>query len=239
MAKQPAAKNTTAPAAQAKAYEAYTKGTAAALDKAIVSIKARSAILDEAIHLAGVGCIGRSLPHEAGGHLDATRALKLVEALSPGQSRLRLVAWLHHFSNIRVTAVRDTNTKAMAFKVRMVKPGTDEFKELDASVLDKAMATPFWALNEEAAVEPKQFDSATLARMLENLVKAHAKAKEAGHVTLLTVEEKMVENLAKMAKTQKDRAAQVAKQAGAAVMKVAAEKHVDPLTVIENVRKAG
>ncbi|ALF01635.1 hypothetical protein CPT_Percy1 [Caulobacter phage Percy] len=237
MAKRTTTPSDTAPKTTSggKGYQQYLQGSAAALDKAIISIGQRSKTLDLDIHNAAVGCIGRSLPHDNGGHLDAERARKLVAALSAGQSRLRVVAWFHHFSNIRLTATTDAKTGALTVKVRLLKPEHDEYKaDID---LTKAHDTPFWKLNAEASVEVKQFDSAALSRYLNNLVKAYAKAKEEGHVSLTPVEEKLVEGMVKTAKTQADRAAQVAKQAGAAVMKVAAEKHVDPLTVIENVRK--
>ncbi|WCD56138.1 hypothetical protein [Caulobacter phage KSC] len=223
-------------ASVAKGYQHYLVGSAAALDKAIISIGQRSKTLDNDVHNAAVGCIGRSLPHDQGGHLDAERARKLVAALSAGQSRLRLVAWFHKFSNIRITATTDAKTKAMTVKVRLLKPEHEDYIDVD---LVKAHDTPFWALNDEATPTERQFDSAALARMLNNMVKAYTKAKDEGHVTLTGVEEKLVEDIVKKAKVQADRAAQIAKQAGAAVMKVAAEKHVDPLTVIEDVRKAG
>ncbi|WCD56030.1 hypothetical protein [Caulobacter phage BL198] len=235
----------------AKGYGHYLVGSAAALDKAIISIGQRSKTLDLDIHNAAVGCIGRSLPTDQGGHLDAERARKLVAALSAGQSRLRVVAWFHHFSNIRITAATDAKTKVMTVKAKMVPPEVEQTNADGSKTwvanpdyktdvdLVKAHDTPFWKLNDEQTPDVRQFDSAALARMLDNLIKAHAKAKEAGHVSLLPVEEKLIEQLTKTAKTQKDRAAQIAKQAGQAVMKVAAEKHVDPLTVIEDVRKAG
>ncbi|WCA46197.1 hypothetical protein [Caulobacter phage DCM] len=234
-----------APKTEAKhGYEHFMAGSAAALDNAILSISKRSVSLDQDTHLAAVGCIGRSLPHGEGGHLDAERARRLIEAMSAGQSRNRVVAWFTHFSNIRITSTKDAETKAISYKARLVPR---EVKGPDGKTmipnpdyktgvsLEAAFKTPFWVLNEEAQVEPKSFDTLALARMLNNVVKAYAKAREEDRVVLTAVEVKLLESLEKTAKVQTGRADQMAKRAGAAVMKAAGEQHVDPLTVIDKI----
>lgn len=197
----------------------------------IRKVGSSSKALDKLIHEVAVATLIHSLPHRVGGHLDASKAGALLKAMTAGQSRLRVVAWFHEFSNIRITTEKDAATKDITFKVSLVKPGASGYKDVDEAMVVKANDTPFWALNQEREPTPVVIDDVKLAKMLASLVGQINKARDAGNLNLTPMAMNMVTSLTKQAETATKRANGLVQQVGQKVIHKAAEQHVDPLTI--------
>lgn len=197
----------------------------------IRKVGTNSKALDQLIHKTAVATFIHSLPHSVGGHLDANKAGLLLKAMTKGQSRLRLVAWFEHFTNIRVTTDKDEKTKDITFKVSLVKPGSSGYKDVTEAMVVKANDTPFWALNQEREPTPVVIDDVKLAKMLASLVGQIKKARDAGNLNLTPMGINMVTSLTKTAETADKRAKGLVQHVGTKALAKAAEKHVDPLTI--------
>lgn len=201
--------------------------SAAQITANIKGVGAKSKALDTLIHKTGVAVIISSMPLAEGGHNDAGKALKLVQAMSEGQSRKRVAAWFERYSNIRVTA-KVMEDGSLAWMLRLIKPSDKAYKAADPVA---ANATPFWKLNVEADVTPVVIDSARFASMLANMIKQLDKARDEKRLNLTPVELNEVEALRKRAQDATKRAERLVHQAGAAIVQRAAKAHVDPLVL--------
>lgn len=199
-------------------------------------IGTNSKALDQLIHATGVAIIIQSLPMDQGGHLDCSKAIRFVQALSAGQSRNRVVAWLHDFSNIRVAFSEETWT------ARLIKPGQNGYKDVDPIAADK---TPFWDHTKEGNPIPKTMDDAALARRIAGLLHSIEQASEKGTLALTPATAAEVVKLRAMGDSIEKRAKGMAKQMSDALAKHPAGEKVsveqlreeagltvvDPLTV--------
>ncbi len=97
------------------------------IDKKIAGIKTRSATLATDIHNVAVSCIAHCQEHR-----DATKAKRLVDALSKANRPETLKAWFMAYSPIRFNGDGD---------VKLAKEGTKGYTPFD---LDGAAKTPYY-----------------------------------------------------------------------------------------------
>jgi hypothetical protein len=116
--------------------------------KAVVSIGTRGKNLDRDTHAAAVAALIASLPADMGGHLNATPALQLCQAMSAGQARNKVIAWFTYFSNIRITVSKQ---KDGSFKwgCKNLGPNADAYLPVDEALVMAAIKLPFYDLNPE------------------------------------------------------------------------------------------
>lgn len=175
-------------------------------------IGTNSKALDNLIHATGVAIIIQSLPQDQGGHLDCSKALKYIQALSAGTSRNRVVQWLHDFSNIRVTFSADNKEASWACK--LIKPGQAGYITVDPV---KANKTPFWEHSREGAAVTKAMDDTAFARRLASLLKAVDDASAENRLALSPATMQLVNRLKKDQETVAKRAESTASKLGHAV----------------------
>lgn len=175
-------------------------------------IGTNSKALDNLIHATGVAIIIQSLPQDQGGHLDCSKALKYIQALSAGTSRNRVVQWLHDFSNIRVTFSADD--KANGWACKLLKPGQAGYITVDPV---KANKTPFWEHSREGAAVTKAMDDTAFARRLASLLKAVDDASAENRLALSPATMQLVARLKKDQETVAKRAESTASKLGHAV----------------------
>jgi hypothetical protein len=125
--------------------------TTEAFKKAVVSIGTRGKNLDRDTHAAAVAALIASLPAAMGGHLNATPALQLVQAMSAGQARNKVIAWFTYFSNIRITVAKQKDG-SFKWSVRNNGPTHDDFLPVDEALVMEAIKLPFWDLTPEPDV---------------------------------------------------------------------------------------
>ena len=140
--------------------------TTAALKTATSSIKTRGSNLTRDIHKAAVGALIVSLPDDMGGHLNATPALQLVQALAPGLPRNKVIAWFAEYSNIRITVAKDKEGGGFKWGCKNLSPTlkggepNPEYKAITEADVMAAIAKPYWDLNPEHDI--KEVDVAAL-----------------------------------------------------------------------------
>jgi hypothetical protein len=203
---------------------AHLAMSAAVLTKSIKDIASTGKKFDALVHKTGVACIIASLPELDGGFGDANRALQMVQALPSGASRGRVVQWLHHFSNIRITAKQSEDKKSFTWAVKMLKPGKPATETKPATADDvgynanvdpnAANATPFWDLNVDRNMAEFIFGDDYLAKALANIVKKFDAAKASGNVdpAMTSADIAIIEGLRKQADTVQKRAQGLAAQ---------------------------
>ena len=180
------------------------------------SIAKSSKALDMLIHTTGVAIIIQSLPHEMGGHLDCSKALKYVQALSAGTSRNRVVQWLHDFSNIRVTFQKPDERGDGGWSAKLIKPGQAGYNS-DVDPV-KANATPFWEHSREGQAITKAMDDTAIASALQSILNRVEKARKEGNLALSPATLQLVERLKTDQATVSKRAESTASKVGHAVM---------------------
>lgn len=149
--------------------------TTAALKTATSSIKTRGSNLTRDIHKAAVGALIMSLSTDMGGHLNATPALQLAQALAAGLPRNKVIAWFAEFSNIRIT-VSKAKDGSMAWGCKNLSPTHAEYKAITEADVMAAIATPYWDLNPEP--DMKEVDvTALINALLKKVAKAEADGK--------------------------------------------------------------
>lgn len=134
-------------------------------------LKNTGAKVDAVTHALALYCIYQSMPADATvtgtGNLNISPTMDLMGAMPKSSRAKALAAWFNAFSNVRVTEAKGK------WSVKLVKPGTDDFKaDID---LNKAKANPFWIVPEKATA-PEEFSlvgqaSAFLARMAKKVDK--------------------------------------------------------------------
>ncbi len=216
---------------------AHLTMSGATLTKSIKDIASKGKAFDALVHRTAVACIIASLPEAQGGHGDANSALNMVKALPPGASRGRVVAWLTHFSNIRITA-KKAEGGSMTFTCRMLKPGKPANGDKPAVEPDAgynanvdpvaANAMPFWSLNADANLAPFIFGDDYLAKAIANIVKRFDAAKAEGNVdpAMTSADIAIIEGLRKQAETVKKRAEGLAQQRAKAAQKEAVQQRI-------------
>lgn len=177
-------------------------------------IGTNSKALDMLVHATGVAIIIQSLPQEQGGHLDCSKALKYIQALSAGTSRNRVVQWLHDFSNIRVTFTTDAKGKDDGWAAKLIKPGQANYITVDPV---KANATPFWKHSREGAAVTKAMDDTAFAARLKSLLKAVDDASADNRLALSPATLQLVAKLRKDQEIVAKRAESTASKLGHAV----------------------
>lgn len=156
-----------------------------AYKKAILSIKTRSGTLTKDIHKAALAAMIFSATDIIGGTKNATPAMQLCQALAAGMQRNEVVAWFHHFTNVRMTVNKQKDgtfkwsCKNLAPTIKdkdtgVVSPNP-EYVELDADLLKEAAKTPYWDLNPQRDVNEVDIES-----MIRNAIKRIEKAQENG-----------------------------------------------------------
>lgn len=149
--------------------------TTAALKSATTSIKTRGNNLTKDIHAAAVGALIMALPSDMGGHLNATPALQLVQALAAGLPRNKVIAWFAEFSNIRITVSKGKDG-AMTWGCKNLSPTHDEYQAITEADVLAAIATPYWDLNPEANITEVDV-VALIHAVLKKVAKADADGK--------------------------------------------------------------
>jgi hypothetical protein len=149
--------------------------TTAALKAATTSIKTRGNNLTASIHKAAVGALIMSLPNDMDGHLNATPALQLVQALAAGLPRNKVIAWFAEYSNIRITVSKGKDG-SMTWGCKNLSPTHAEYKAITEADVMTAIAKPYWDLNPEHDV--KEVDVAALiANALKRIDAANKNGK--------------------------------------------------------------
>lgn len=177
--------------------------------KAVTAIGRTGKAFDTLVHDTGLAIIIASMPQSEGGHLDAGKALSYVQALPAGASRNRIVAWMHEFSNIRVTA-KVQEDKSIKWSMKLLKAADADYRKARPIEAD---ATPFWVLNVEREVEAFVFDQKAFDRMLAAILRKAAAAEETGHMHLPPADMAALAALRTMSATVHKRAEGMAKQA--------------------------
>lgn len=132
--------------------QTYPKGLKA-IDRAIASFTTNAGKLNRQCHQIAMGIM-----HHAFATGDCTRALTLVKAMPASMRRTMLIAWFAKHSPITVKLGDDERV------------GLNKGKNANPFDLEGADDEPFYALA-EATPEEKQFDLATLIKMVEGLTK--------------------------------------------------------------------
>ncbi|WNV48137.1 hypothetical protein Ql52_gp001 [Caulobacter phage Quill_5.2] len=207
------------------------------LKKNLAKVKASSKAFDALVHKTAVACLIQALPEDMGGHNNATPFRDLMNGLSDGSSRLRVKEWAEAHSNVRINTIRDKAGKITGFGATMRKAEDATFITLDklGGLVLKANDTPFWAFSQESTPEPLVITEDVFARRLAGLLKALDKAKQEDRLNISAAALTQVEALRKVSEAATKRAERLKEQAGNAVVKAAAKKHVPVQTIIENV----
>lgn len=135
---------------------------AADIDKAIASIKARGAKLDEAIWITGLSVLAHASEHG-----DTTPADRLVNAMPKGGRKLALVEWMLAFGQVAHLdkGATDAIKAGRVFKL-------DRAKKLD---LDAAELKPWYEFKKEAPVSTA-FDAQKACHALLARIKGAAQS---------------------------------------------------------------
>lgn len=129
---------------------------AANITKLIVSVTTRGKKLENDLHVAAVSTL-----HHAGQHGDITLANRLLEGLPASTRKNALREWYLSFGKFKW----NEEEKALAY---------DKTKQ---SMLDEAIATPFWEFKPEAAFKPVDVAGALLS-FLNRCDSAEAKGQQ-------------------------------------------------------------
>jgi hypothetical protein len=164
------------------------------LSKNIKAIGRTGKAFDALVHSTGVALIIESMPHSAGGHLNADPVVAFMRALPPGASRNRVVAWLEKYSNIRVTT-KVNEDKSLTFKAKLVKASEDGYAEANPVA---AHDNPYWLAFSEGAAVPVTFTQKDFDRMLAALIRRADAAKEAGTFDLPAMDVAVLDNVRKL-----------------------------------------
>lgn len=130
----------------------------AIINKAITSLQTRGKKYEADLHQAAVSCL-----NHAGKHGDITLAIRLIEAVPSLTRSNALKQWFIAMGRFKW----DDEGKTLAY---------DKSK---ATLLDEALANPFWTFkaNEGGAFKPFDFNEA-VNRILAQAKKAHEKGQE-------------------------------------------------------------
>lgn len=145
------------------------------------------------VHNTGLAIIVSSMPHDQGGHLDAGRALDFVKAV-PGAIRKDVVAWLHKYSNIRISAKKDA-TGVIVYSMKLLKPKSEAYRTANPMEAD---ANPFWKTEEKAERPMQQFTSTSLHKGLAALLNRYDAARKEDKVALTPKDIELIEALRRM-----------------------------------------
>lgn len=129
---------------------------AANIQKLIVSVTTRGKKLENDLHVAAVSTL-----HHAGQHGDITLANRLLEGLPASTRKNALREWYLSFGKFKW----NEEEKALAY---------DKTKQ---SLLDDAIATPFWEFKPEPAFKPLDI-AGSLMSFLNRVDSATAKGQE-------------------------------------------------------------
>ena len=146
-----------------------------AFKAAVKSIGTRGKNLDRDTHAAAVAALIASLPAAMGGHLNATPALQLCQAMSAGQARNKVIAWFTYFSNIRITVAKQKDG-SFKWSVRNNGPTHEDFLSVDEALVMEAIKLPFWDLTPEPDMAEVDV-SKLIALAIKKIVKAQADGK--------------------------------------------------------------
>lgn len=177
--------------------------TPAKLAEETTWIAEATASVDARIHAAGVALIIASMPKaEFGGNYNIAGALDFIKAISAGQSRNRIVAWVHKFSNIRLSAAKQDDG-TFKFSAKLLKLTDGDYGVADPIAAD---ASPFWkAFNEGDAVDVA-FTTMSLQQSLASILRRVAKAKDANKLDLTPADLAIVASLTRLQAETKARA---------------------------------
>lgn len=144
---------------------------AAAIDKAIASIKNRGAKLDASIQQAGVSVLAHASEHG-----DTTCADRLVQAMPKGARKLALVEWMLAYGQVRLL------DKAKADEAERIKAGAvfklDRERKLDLEGADEMHWHEF---KKEAAIVTAFDAQSAVANVLSRMRGAVAKGMTIEH----------------------------------------------------------
>lgn len=127
-----------------------------AIGRSISAILASGKKLDARIHATGV-----AIMYRAADHFDCSLMPGLLAAFPNGTRRKAFIAWVHAFSNIRITE------KDGQFSAKMIGQTHKEYAEPRPT---EAFNKPFWTV-EETATDPKAFDDKRFAAAVARLIK--------------------------------------------------------------------
>lgn len=122
--------------------------TKEAFAKAVVSIGTRGKNLDRDTHAAAVAALIASLPEAMGGHLNATPALQLCQAMSAGQARNKVIAWFTEFSNVRITVSKQKDG-SFKWSAKNRNHEHEAYLPVTEAIVMRAIKVPFWDLSPE------------------------------------------------------------------------------------------
>lgn len=148
--------------------------TTAAFKSAVSSIKTRGANITRDIHRAAVAALIFSGNETINGDKNATPALQLAQALAAGLPRNKVIGWLHHFSNVRIT-VSKAKDGSFSWTVKNLGPSHPEYQEITMDLLQEAIDKPYWDLNPDHDI--KEFD---VTAAINALLKRANDASKAG-----------------------------------------------------------
>lgn len=169
------------------------KMTTAAYKSAVSSIKTRSANVTKDIHRACVAAMLFSADDK-----NATPALQLVQALSAGMPRNKVINWFHHFTNVRITAAKQKDG-SFAWTVKNLSPDHEEFTDMTEAQRAEAIKKAYWDLQPETDI--KEVD---IQALLSNVLKRVNAAKAAGKLKVNPANDQRIAALAAMCKTSEE-----------------------------------
>lgn len=161
-----------------------------ALATGIKAIAATGKKLDVQMHATAVACLVSSMPMADGGHLNATPAAQLLNAMPKGSRAKALAAWFEAFSNIVLK-----KDKEGAWVAKLTPPTQKNYKALTDKDVQAALDKPFWSVDEKDT-DPKAFllgpAIAKLLKMAEQHLAEMSDADKAALADLRGIQTKLV-----------------------------------------------
>ncbi len=148
---------------------------AAAIDKAILSIKNRGAKLDVDIQVAGLSVMAHIEAHG-----DTTLADRLYNAMPKGARRLALAEWMLAFGKVRALSKANKDDAAAIAEGRVF--AYDKSKSTD---MDSAIKTPWHEFRKEKEVAEAFDVQAAVQSLLKRVQNAQGKGVHIEHAELI------------------------------------------------------
>ncbi len=158
---------------------------------AITGIAKTASTIGDRIHAVQVAILLQSLPHAEGGHLDASKALPLAQALGKSLPRNKIVGWFHDFTNIRITVTTKEGQSTWAMK--LLGPKDNGYRELTSADVKEAIAKPYWANMPEPDLRP--LDAQAQVKALLNRLKTARSGEEGRSVKDVEAADKAIKTL--------------------------------------------
>ena len=163
-----------------------------AFKAAVKSIGTRGKNLDRDTHAAAVAALIASLPAAMGGHLNATPALQLCQAMSAGQARNKVIAWFAEFSNIRITVAKQRDG-SFKWSAKNRNHEHEAYLPVTEAIVMRAIKVPFWDLNPEPDMA-----EVDVSKLIAAAIKKITAAAAAGKLKMDPANEQRIAGLRKL-----------------------------------------